>query len=300
MTSLRDHHPFHIRRSVLCVPASNGRALAKAPALDCDAVIYDLEDAVLHDDKNSARKALVDLFAGQPAPAFERIIRINPLTTDVGQADLEAVLACNPDAVLLPKVESPQDIQDVADWLFENDAPERLRIWAMIETPRGVLNAAAIAEAGRTRGGRLDCFVVGLNDLRKETGLAARPGRAYCIPWLMQVLLAARSCGLDAIDAVFNDFSDDTGFDAECEQGRDMGFDGKMLIHPGQIGSANLHFGVSAEAVVQATQVIEAFARPENTNKGVISVDGQMIERLHLDQALRLTAKAASISQRKA
>jgi citrate lyase subunit beta/citryl-CoA lyase len=209
------------------------------------------------------------------------------------------VLALSPDAILLPKVESPRDIQAVADVLAENDAPDTLRLWGMIETPHGVLNAAAIAETGRTRGGRLDCLVPGLNDLRKETGVPALPGRTYLVPWLMQILLAGRSGGLDVIDAVFNDFRDTAGFAAECAEGRDMGFDGKMLIHPAQIGPANDHFGVDAAAVMEARAIIDAFALPENRDKGVINLNGLMVERLHLEQALRLAAKAEAIQHKR-
>lgn len=170
----------------------------------------------------------------------------------------------------------------------------------MIETPRGVVNGPAIAETGRTSGGRLDCFVVGLNDLRKETGVPALPGRTYLVPWLMQILLAARGSGLDAIDAVFNDFRDPEGFEAECRQGRDMGFDGKMLIHPAQIDAANRHFAADEAAVEEARAIIEAFALPDNSGKGVINLHGRMVERLHLEQAMKIAAKADIIEKRKA
>ena len=296
MNSPNDRHPARLRRSVLCVPADNARALAKIATLACDAVIYDLEDAVSVDNKVAARQTLADHLKRQRRSDIEVIVRINDLKTPFGEKDLAFALTLSPDAILLPKVESPQDIQAVVDLLSENDAPDSVRLWAMIETPRGVLNAAAIAETGRTSGGRLDCFVPGLNDLRKETGVPALPGRTYLIAWLMQILLAARSCGLDIIDAVFNDFRDDAGFAAECTQGRDMGFDGKMLIHPAQIGPANDAFGVADAALADARSIIAAFALPENTDKAVINLNGQMVERLHLDQALRLAAKADAIN----
>jgi citrate lyase subunit beta/citryl-CoA lyase len=298
MNSSLDRHPARLRRSVLCVPADNVRALAKVASLSCDAVIYDLEDAVSYDNKAAARKTLTEHLAKTPSGDVEVIVRINSLKTPFGEKDLLGAIAMAPDVILLPKVESPQDIQSVVDFLSENDAPDSLRLWAMIETPRGVLNAAAIAETGRTRGGRLDCFVPGLNDLRKETGVHALPGRTYLVPWLMQVLLAARSCGLDVIDAVFNDFRDDAGFAAECAQGRDMGFDGKMLIHPAQIGPANRHFGVDDNAVTEARSIIDAFALAENADKAVINLNGQMVERLHLEQALKLVAKADAIHKK--
>ncbi|NRQ16090.1 HpcH/HpaI aldolase/citrate lyase family protein [Ensifer sesbaniae] len=294
-----EHHPVRLRRSVLSVPADNARALAKVAELAADAAIFDLEDAVAPERKVEAREALVQ-FLTASRPDCEIIIRINAIGSDFGQGDLAAALSANPDAILLPKVESPADIQAAADWLAENDAPETLRLWAMIETPRGVINAPLIAEAGRTFGGRLDCFVVGLNDLRKETGVPDRPGRPHLVPWLMQILLAARGGGLDVIDAVFNDFRDAAGFDEECRQGRDMGYDGKMLIHPVQIGPANERFGVEQVAVDEARAIIAAFAAPENTGKGVINLNGRMVERLHLDQAVTLAAKADLIEKRKA
>ncbi|WVT73020.1 CoA ester lyase [Sinorhizobium chiapasense] len=294
-----EHHPVRLRRSVLSVPADNARALAKVAELATDAAIFDLEDAVAPERKVEAREALVQ-FLTASRPDCEIVIRINAIGSDFGQGDLAAALSANSDAILLPKVESPADIQAAADWLAENDAPETLRLWAMIETPRGVINAPVIAEAGRTFGGRLDCFVVGLNDLRKETGVPDRPGRPYLVPWLMQILLAARGGGLDVIDAVFNDFRDVAGFDEECRQGRDMGYDGKMLIHPAQIGPANERFGVEQIAVDEARAIIAAFAAPENTGKGVINLNGRMVERLHLDQAMTLAAKADLIEKRKA
>jgi citrate lyase subunit beta/citryl-CoA lyase len=294
-----DHHPVRLRRSVLSVPADNQRALAKVRELAADAVIFDLEDSVLPDRKAAARDALVRHLAGN-RPQGETVIRVNAAGSGFGEADLAAALAARPDAILLPKVESPADIQGALDWLAERDAPDELRLWAMIETPRGVVNGPAIAETGRTSGGRLDCFVVGLNDLRKETGVPAFPGRTYLVPWLMQILLAARGSGLDVIDAVFNDFRDPEGFEAECRQGRDMGYDGKMLIHPAQIDAANRHFGLDEAAVEEARAIIEAFALPDNAGKGVINLHGRMVERLHLEQAMRIAAKADIIEKRKA
>lgn len=294
-----DHHPVRLRRSVLSVPADNQRALAKVRELAADAVIFDLEDSISPDRKAAARDALVRHLAGN-RPQGETVIRVNAAGSGFGEADLAAALAARPDAILLPKVESPADIQGALDWLSERDTPDELRLWAMIETPRGVVNGPAIAETGRTSGGRLDCFVVGLNDLRKETGVPALPGRTYLVPWLMQILLAARGSGLDAIDAVFNDFRDPEGFEAECRQGRDMGFDGKMLIHPAQIDAANRHFAADEAAVEEARAIIEAFALPDNAGKGVINLHGRMVERLHLEQAMKIAAKADIIEKRKA
>lgn len=289
---------MNLRRSVLSVPAVNLRALEKTRVLDCDAVIFDLEDSVAPEKKSEARENLKALFSGKPLEGKERIIRVNAISSTFGRADIELILALEPDAVLLPKVDEPQDVMSVSDLLTDADAPENLRIWAMIETPRGILNAAAIAEAGRTAGSRLDCFVVGLNDLRKETGVLPQPGRTYLVPWLMQVIIAVRAYGLDAIDSVFNDFRDADAFDAECTQARAMGFDGKMLIHPAQIEAANNHFGPDEAAIAEANAVIAAFADPAAEGLNVINANGRMIERLHLVQAESLVHKARLIAER--
>jgi len=290
--------PARLRRSVLSVPAINRRALEKLDSLDCDAVIFDLEDSVSPEKKAEARDNLRRFFAASPLSGKERVIRINALSSNFGADDLDLVLALEPDAVLLPKVDEPQDVIDVSDRLAEADAPEILRIWAMIETPRGILNAASIAEAGRTSGSRLDCFVVGLNDLRKETGVLPQPGRAYLVPWLMQVVLAVSAYGLEALDSVFNDFKDMEAFDAECGQGAAMGFFGKMLIHPSQIEAANRHFGPDATAIAEAEAIIGAFAAPNAADLNVVNLGGRMVERLHLVQAERLVHKARLIAAR--
>ncbi|EJZ20836.1 CoA ester lyase [Rhizobium sp. Pop5] len=299
MNRTRSLRSLRLRRSVLSVPAINARALEKSHSLDCDAVIFDLEDSVAPVKKGEARENLRRFFAGPALEGKERIIRINSLSSEFGPADLDLVKDVLPDAVLLPKVDEPQNVTDISDLLAEADAPEELRIWAMIETPRGVLNVGAIAEAGRTPGSRLDCLVVGLNDLRKETGVLPQPGRTYLVPWLMQVILAVKAYGLDALDSVFNDFQDGEGFDAECGQGRAMGFAGKMLIHPLQIAAANRHFGPSTQEITEAEAIIAAFADPAAEGRNVITADGRMIERLHLVQAEALVHKARLISARK-
>ncbi len=289
-----------LRRSVLSVPAINPRALAKVPDLDCDVVIFDLEDSVAPEKKGEARENLRRFFADMsPLHGKECVIRINGHDTGFADDDMAAVIACRPGAVLLPKVDGPQDVQEIADFLVEADGAADLRIWAMMETPRGILNAAAIARMGRTDGARLDCLVVGLNDLRKATGVPAEPGRTFLVPWLMQVVLAARAFGLDVIDSVSNDFKDIAAFEAECRQGRSMGFDGKMLIHPAQVAPANQYFGPSVEEIAEAQAIVEVFADPAAAELNVVNSNGRMIERLHLDQAERLLAKARIIQDRK-
>jgi len=298
-SSFRAHHPSRLRRSILTVPAINDRALDKLISLDCDAVIFDLEDSVAEDRKADARINLLNFLRDRDLGHRERIIRVNAADTAFYREDMSLVLAALPDAVLLPKVEEPVTVQDVADMLNESDAAEGLRIWAMIETPRGVLNAAAIASSGRTSDSRLDAFVVGLNDLRKATGIPAAPGRTYLVPYLMQVVLAARAYGLDVIDSVSNDFRDLEAFSEECGQGRAMGFDGKMLIHPAQIEPANRQFGPSEAAIAEARLVADAFSDPAHAGLNVININGRMIERLHAEEAARLLAKLALIDARK-
>lgn len=295
MSSTDTHDPVRLRRSVLSVPAINQRAIDKISGLDCDAVILDLEDSVAPEKKAEARDNLRQFFAERPPGGPEKIIRVNAIDSLFFAEDMTAVIACAPDGVLLPKVDEPEAIQTVADLLSEADVQEGLKIWAMMETPRGILNAASIAKYGRTAGARLECFVVGLNDLRKETGVLPDPSRTYLVPWLMQVVLAARAFGIEVIDSVCNDFRDLEAYGRECAQGRAMGFDGKMLIHPAQIDFANRHFGPGEDEISEARAIVEAFADPSAQDLNVISSGGRMIERLHLQQAERLLAKAGLI-----
>lgn len=298
MTSFLDHHPDRIRRSILCLPASNPRAIAKIASLDADAYILDLEDSVAEDRKAEARDNIRAFFRDRPAGDREIIIRVNDRATAHFEDDMRLVLDCAPDAVLLPKVETDDDIRETALFLSEEDAPDTLRIWAMMETPLSILNAGSIAESGRTAGGRLDCLVVGLNDLRKATGVAPDPARTFLVPWLMQVVLAARAFGLMAIDSVSNDFRDLGPYVRECDQGRAMGFDGKMLIHPDQIAGANAAFRPAAAEIAEAEAIIAAFADPAAAHLSAINLNGRMVERLHLDQADRLIRKNATIQAR--
>ncbi|MBP2551265.1 citrate lyase subunit beta/citryl-CoA lyase [Neorhizobium galegae] len=284
-------------RSFLSVPAINQRALTKISSLACDGVIFDLEDSVSFEKKHEARTNLSAHFAEPPAGDRLSIIRINPLLSKFGADDLALVVSIHPDAILLPKVESADDLQTVERVLDEAGVPDTTKIWAMIETAKGVLNAGAIASSRETSVPRLQGFVVGLNDLRKETRIPARKGRSFLIPFLMQVVLAARAHGLCVIDSVFNDFRDAEGFEDECIQGRDMGFDGKMLIHPAQIDPANHHFGPDPEAVAEAEAIIAAFSTQEAQTLNVINLNGRMIERLHLVEAERLVQLARLIGQ---
>ncbi len=284
--------PIRLRRSALFVPASNDRAIAKLASLNCDCVIFDLEDAVAPEAKAEARENLRSFFGARREGGPECIIRINPLTSQWGTEDLLAARACRPDAILLPKVDTPRDILDVDDMLDESDARPEMRLWIMVETAKAMLNIGPLAEFGRDRAARLECFVAGTNDLVKETGILETPDRRYLMPWLMQMVLAARAGGLDVLDGVSNDFRDLESFSQECAEGAAMGFDGKTLIHPAQIDTANRAFSPSRSALAEAEGIIAAFALPENAGKGVIALAGRMVERLHLAQAERLVARA--------
>lgn len=284
------------RRAVLYMPATNSKALAKLPQLACDAVIVDLEDAVSPADKASAREALRERFAGPRDFGCELVIRINALSSEWGTEDLLAARGCRPDAILLPKVESPRDVLDADDALDQTDADPKLQLWAMIETPRAMLNLGAIAELGRDNAARLGCLIAGTNDLVKDTGIRATPDRRYLVPLLLQMVLAARAGGFDVLDGVSNNFRDIEAFTAECREGRNFGFDGKTLIHPAQIEPALAAFSPDATEIAEAEAVAAAFAQAENRNAGVISVDGRMVERLHLEQALKVLAKAGRSS----
>ncbi|WP_113153590.1 CoA ester lyase [Nitratireductor sp. OM-1] len=289
------HHPARLRRSVLYAPASNEKALLKSTSLACDVVIYDLEDAVGPEEKLAARERLRDFLNGGDRPRCEIVVRINALSSIWGTEDFLAARAMRPDAILLPKVDRPRDILDVDAMLDETDAPRSLKLWAMIETPRGVLNLGPIAELGRDPAARLSCLVAGTNDLAKETGIELTADRRYLSPFLFQLVMAARAGGLSVLDGVSNDFRDLEAFEASCLEARSMGFDGKTLIHPAQIGPANAVFAPSSEAIAEAEAIVTAFADPNNAGRGVISLNGRMVERLHLEMAQTLLARADAI-----
>jgi citrate lyase subunit beta/citryl-CoA lyase len=281
--------PLKAYRSVLYVPASNQRALAKIASLPADAVIIDLEDAVAPEEKVSAREGLRSWFGEKPETAAELIIRINPLSSDWGADDLALAASLEPGGILLPKADTPRDILEAGDALDDEAVPDGVRLWAMIETPRAMLNIGAIAELGRDRASRLSALVAGTNDLFKETGVMER---RLMVPWLMQMVLAARAGGLVVLDGVMNSFSDLDAFERECAEAAAMGFDGKTLIHPSQIEPANSAFAPSEAMLAEARAIVEAFGKPENAGKGVLAIDGRMVERLHLVQAERLIARA--------
>jgi citrate lyase subunit beta / citryl-CoA lyase len=286
------------RRSVLYMPGSNARALEKARTLPADTLILDLEDAVAPEAKATAREQVCAAVGAGGYGSRELVIRINGLETPWGEGDLASAAAAGPGAILVPKVSSPEALVAVGIRLRRLGAPERTRIWAMIETPLAILEAESIASAARDVDTRLDCLVMGTNDLAKETRARLVPGRAPMIPWLMTSLAAARAHELDIVDGVYNALGDEAGFRAECEQARDLGFDGKTLVHPNQIATANEIFAPAPEEVERAQAIIALFDRPENAAKGAVAMEGRMVERLHAEMARRTVAMAEAIAGR--
>ena len=278
-------------RSVLYIPGSNERALEKAKGLAVDAIIFDLEDAVAIDAKAEARTLLAKMLGeGGFGPRFQ-IVRLNGMTTEWGPADLATIAPVGPQAVLLPKVGSAAEIEAVATELDKHPSCDETRIWAMMETPIGILNAASIAMAPRMGG-----FVMGTNDLAKELMTRFRPDREPLLTSLQLCLLAARAAGIAIVDGVYNAFKDEDGLKAECVQGRDMGFDGKSLIHPAQVAIANEVFAPSDAEIDLARRQITAFEAAEAEGKGVAVVDGKIVENLHIVTARQTLAKADAIA----
>ena len=286
------------RRSVLYMPGSNARAIEKARTLPADAVIFDLEDSVAPEGKAAARQQVLNAVTAGGFGAREIIIRINGLDTEWWLDDLNAAAKAKPDAVLVPKVSSPGHLEDVAERLIDISADQKIRIWAMMETPLAMLNAGEIAAAAKDVETRLSAFVMGTNDLAKDTRAKITPGRAPMVPWLMGCVTAARAHGIDILDGVYNDLGNAEGFARECDEARDMGFDGKTLIHPNQVRPCNAAFSPSTEEVANARKIIAAFSLPENKDKGVVQLDGRMVERLHADMARRTVAIARAIEER--
>lgn len=283
------------RRSALYIPGSNARALDKGRTIAADVLILDLEDAVGVEQKEMARAAVAAAVNVRAYGKREIVVRVNGLETPWIARDVAAVVAARPDAILIPKISKVEDIRRARAALAAAQAPDSMALWAMIETPLGILNAGAIAAAGAGSGVPLACLVVGTNDLARETGVRLKPGREVILSWLAQCVLAARAYGLAVLDGTFNDLTNWEGFHAECEQGRDLGMDGKTLIHPRQVPTANEAFSPTNEEVEWAEKVIAAFARPENANRGVISVEGQMVERMHELMAERVIETATAI-----
>jgi len=285
------------RRSVLYMPGANVRALEKARSIPADALILDLEDSVAPDSKAQARDTVCAAVRSKGYGSRELVIRVNALETPWGAADLFAAVAAEPDAILIPKVSHPGDIVSAAKVLKAAGAADKTKLWAMMETPMGILNAREISATGADLENRLTCLVLGTNDLLKESRARMSHDRFAVVPWLALTLVAARAYGLDIIDGVYNEYRDDAGFRAECEHGRTLGMDGKTLIHPSQVSPCNDIFQPSAEEVAWSRTIIAAFQQPGNDRKGVITVDGRMVERLHLVMAQRTVAIAEAIGE---
>lgn len=271
-------------RSVLYIPGSKPRALDKARSLPVDAIIFDLEDAVSAEEKDNARETLKAALTEGGYDPRVKIVRINGLDTEWGRSDAEAVRQMDADAVLLPKVNGPEDIDALVEITGE------LPVWAMMETPRGMLNAAEIAAHPLLKG-----MVMGTNDLAKELQTRFRADRLPMMTGLGLCLLAAKAEGLVIVDGVYNAFKDEDGLRAECDQGRDMGFDGKTLIHPAQVETANTAFAPSEAEIDLARRQIVAFEEVEASGQGVAVVDGKIVENLHIATARETLAKARAI-----
>lgn len=274
-------------RSALYLPASNQRAIEKSRSIPADAIIFDLEDSVAPSAKQSARDQLIVAFeeGGFDKPL---IIRCNSIGSTDYLQDLDTIAACKPDAVLLPKVSFVSDVET-----FEADAINRemagsLHCWYMIETLSGLMHLREIVQAGCDSRCALQCLVLGHNDLAVETGVSVEHNRQYLIPWMMQLVLTARYFGVSALDSVYNDHRNLDGFEEEVKQAKDMGFSGKSLIHPAQVEIANRVFRPSEQQLSEAREIVAAFEKAKNVNAGVISLNGRMVERLHLEQAQHL------------
>jgi len=287
-----------LRRSILYVPGSNTRALAKAADLACDGLILDLEDAVAPARKAEARVRACEAVAAGRFPGRETVIRVNPLVSPYSGDDMVAAAAAEPDAILLPKVETAADVARCETMLSEAFIARRTGLWLMIETPRAMLEIAGLCAGLRAAGSRASVLVLGLNDLAKETRVPLLAGRGNMLSWLSQAVLAARAYGFEVLDGVFNGIGDADGFEAECRQARACGFDGKTLIHPDQIGVANAVFAPQSHEIAEAQAIVAAFADPAQSEAGVLQVNGRMVERLHLamaERTLRLAGAAGLV-----
>lgn len=284
--------PLRLRRSFLFMPGSNARALEKARSLPADGLIFDLEDAVAPEAKHAAREGVGRALAAGNYGRRELMLRVNGLATEWGHADLIAAAGMPIDAVLLPKIESAASVCQAQTILVEAGAPEHLSIWCMIETPRGVLRVEEIASASSQMGG----LIMGTADLTKDLRARHTPERLPLLTSLGLCLLAARAFGLAILDGVHLDLADDEGFLAACRQGRELGFDGKTLIHPKTISAANATFAPSSEEIAWSHRIMAAHADAVAAGKGVVLVDGRLIENLHVRNAQEVVALAAEIA----
>jgi citrate lyase subunit beta/citryl-CoA lyase len=284
------------RRSLLFMPGSNARALEKARNLAADCLILDLEDSVAPDAKAKAREQIAAAIAAKGFGRREIWVRTNNLDTSWWKDDVAMAGKAKPDGILVPKISTVDDLAAIGALLAELGADPLIKVWAMIETARAVLDADKLAARARDPKTRLAGFVFGPNDIARETRIRMLPGRAAMIPMITHCILAAHAHGLEMLDGPYSDFSNKEGFAEECAQGRDLGFDGKTLIHPSQIEACNTVFTPPAQEVAEARRIVEAFDSPENAARGAIQLDGRMVERLHADMAKRTIAIADAIA----
>ena len=284
---------YRPRRSVLYMPAANQRALEKAKDIPADALIFDLEDAVAPDAKELAREQACNAAASSDYGNRELTIRCNGLDTPWGREDILAAAEAAPSAVVIPKVDGPEYLAQVSEVLDEGGAPAATEIWAMVETPAGILCVDQIAQFERTA-----VLVMGTNDMAKELRASITQNRHALLPYLAMCLLAARAADVGILDGVYNDINNEEGFEQVCRQGAEMGFDGKTLIHPSQVAPTNESFSPSLDELDFHQRVIEEFEAAQNEGRGVLTVDGKMIENLHVDEARRAIAMAEVIAER--
>ena len=284
---------YRPRRSVLYMPAANQRALEKAKDIPADALIFDLEDAVAPDAKELAREQACNAAASSDYGNRELTIRCNGLDTPWCREDILAAAGAAPSAVVIPKVDGPEYLAEVSEVLDEGGAPAATEIWAMVETPAGILCVDQIAQFERTA-----VLVMGTNDMAKELRASITQDRHALLPYLAMCLLAARAADVGILDGVYNDIKNEEGFEQVCRQGAEMGFDGKTLIHPSQVAPTNESFSPSLYELEFHQRVIEEFEAAQNEGRGVLTVDGKMIENLHVDDARRAIAMAEAIAER--
>ena len=283
------------RRSVLFVPGGNPRAIERSRTIPADVIVLDLEDSVLPENKADARTLAANALATGDFGRREVVVRVNALDTLWAASDIAAVVPARPDAILVPKIGRSDDIRRVRAALSAAGATPHLAIWAMMETPLAVLNAGPIGAAALEPGSHLAAMVLGTGDLALDSGMRTVPGRGPMLPWIATCVAAARAFELIIIDGAFTNLDDMAGFNAECQQGRDLGMDGKALIHPKQVDPCNETYSPNADDVAWALTVVAAFERPENAQRAVVTIDGRVVERLHERMARRIVETARVI-----
>ena len=282
---------FKPMRSALYLPASNERAIEKSRSIDADWIIFDLEDSVALQSKEPARNILISQFSPDEFGRSRTAIRCNAVGSVEYLLDLDLIALCRPHAVLLPKISNVSDVEQFAKDAKAHQFSEEMTSWFMIETAEGVAQIESIVRAGCNIPCALQTLVVGHNDLASLTGVSLAHDRRYLIPWLMQIVLQAKRFNIQVLDSVWNNYKDLDGFETEAVQAKEMGFDGKTLIHPSQVEPANRLFSPTEEEIARAKSVVDEFSKAENANLNVLSINGEMVERLHLDQAQRLLEK---------